>query len=236
MRRLRRSATPQAAGDGGNQMAGRPIVIAHHLIWTCYGTWLPNDPRGSTSKTIRTDAIAELGELHFGRKRVQPLGRDIRAFYDAARQALKHPILTLDEASRNIVGGAIAQVVARENLTCWACAIMPDHVHILIRKHRLKFEEMMDRFKNKSAEQLRNSRFAPSDHPVWTTHGGWSVFLDHPDEVRRTITYIEKNPDPYNLPRQAYPFVQPYDNWPLHPSHSPNSPYAQALRSVGRYP
>ena len=28
-------------------MSDHPIVIAHHLIWTAYGWWLPNDPRGS---------------------------------------------------------------------------------------------------------------------------------------------------------------------------------------------
>jgi hypothetical protein len=39
----------------------RPIVIAHHLIWTNYGWWLPNDPRGSLSRTIASDLIAELG-------------------------------------------------------------------------------------------------------------------------------------------------------------------------------
>jgi hypothetical protein len=27
----------------------KPIVIAHHIMWTLYGWWLPNDPRGSTS-------------------------------------------------------------------------------------------------------------------------------------------------------------------------------------------
>ena len=29
-----------------------PLVIAYHLIWTAYGWWLPNDPRGSGSVTI----------------------------------------------------------------------------------------------------------------------------------------------------------------------------------------
>lgn len=48
--------------------------------------------------------------------------------------------------------------------------------------------------------------------------------------------YIERNPDPYRMPRQTYPFVRPYDGWPLHPGHSPNSPYAQALKAAGRYP
>lgn len=217
-------------------MSGRPIVIAHHIIWTCYGTWLPNDPRGSTSKTIRVNAIAELGELHFGRKRVQPLGRDIRRFYETARQVLKHPVLTLDEAARSVVAGAIETVIRESKLTCWALVVMRDHVHILIRKHRLMFEEMMEQMKAASAAALRWSGLFPADHPVWTAHGGWSVFLDHPDDVRRTIPYIERNPDPYCLPRQFYPFVQFYDGWPLHPGHRPNSPYAKALRAAGRYP
>jgi hypothetical protein len=45
----------------------QPLVIAYHLIWTVYGYWLPNDLRGSMSKTIRDDLIGDLGELHFGR-------------------------------------------------------------------------------------------------------------------------------------------------------------------------
>ena len=56
------------------------MIIAHHLIWTCYGWWLPNDPRGSGSHSIRTDLLADLGDLHYGRKRVQPPGGDVRAF------------------------------------------------------------------------------------------------------------------------------------------------------------
>jgi hypothetical protein len=51
-------------------MSNHPIIIAHHLMWTLYGWWLPNDPRGSTSRMIRNNLIAELGELHFGRKSI----------------------------------------------------------------------------------------------------------------------------------------------------------------------
>jgi len=50
----------------------RAIVIAHHLILTAYGWWLTNDPLGSTSRTVASDVIAELGELHRGRRRIQP--------------------------------------------------------------------------------------------------------------------------------------------------------------------
>jgi hypothetical protein len=62
------------------------------------------------------------------------------------------------------------------------------------------------------------------------------VFLDHPDDVRRVLGYIERNPIKIGLPTQGWPFVIPYDNWPLHPGHSPDSPYAKRLRELGRYP
>ncbi len=71
----------------------RAMVIAHHLILTAYGWWLPNDPRGSGSQAVATDVIAELGELHQGRRRVQPPSATIREFYTRAGGVLKYPLL-----------------------------------------------------------------------------------------------------------------------------------------------
>ena len=28
------------------------MVVGYHLLWTVYGWWLPNDPRGSMSKEV----------------------------------------------------------------------------------------------------------------------------------------------------------------------------------------
>ena len=86
-----------------------------------------------------------------------------------------------------------------------------------------------------SREKLIRTGHREPSHPVWVSGTPWSTFADHPDEVRRTIGYIDRNPLPIGLPRQAWPFVTAYDNWPLHPGHSPNSPYAKRLRAVGRY-
>jgi hypothetical protein len=52
---------------------------------THYGWWLPNDPRGSRSHEIRNPMIANLGELHYGRKRLQPVGRVIHSGEDMDR-------------------------------------------------------------------------------------------------------------------------------------------------------
>ncbi|HEX9660013.1 MAG TPA: hypothetical protein VGA18_06905, partial [Rhodothermales bacterium] len=46
----------------------RPSIIAHHLIWTLYGHWLPNDLRGSGSDVVRDPKLQPLGDVHQGRK------------------------------------------------------------------------------------------------------------------------------------------------------------------------
>jgi hypothetical protein len=115
----------------------QPIVIGYHLTWTAYGFWLPNDPRDSMSHCIACDVLAELGELHYGRKQVQPAGRVIREFRQRAADILKFPILPFG--------------------------------------------------------------------------------IPELDIIRRTIRYIENNPVKWKLPRQEWPFVKPYDGWPLHP-------------------
>ena len=202
------------------------MIIAHHLIWTAYGWWLPNDPRGSTSRSIRNDVIAELGELHHGRKKLQPASDEIRAFYERAGQALQHRLMTFEPEEISTIGDSFAQAVRDHRYTCWACAIMPDHVHVLIRKHKHKAEEMVTNLQEASRLRLRESGLRPVEHPVWGG-AGWKAFLDHPDDVRRTTRYIEQNPAKQGLPAQQWGFVRKYDGWPLHAGHSPNSPYAR---------
>jgi len=191
------------------------MVIGYHLIWTAYGWWLPNDPRGSMSRVIRNDIIAELGELHYGRKRVQPAGGEIREFYRQASKRLKHDLLTFDAAQRDFVGECFAEVISEQRYTCYACAIMPDHIHILIRKHRDRAEDMILNLHDHSRLRFRAEGLRPEDHPVWGGPG-WKVFLDTPDGIRRTIRYIEENPLQLGLAAQTWPFVSTYNNWPFH--------------------
>lgn len=207
----------------------RPIVIAYHLIWTAYGWWLPNDRRGSMSQRIRNDVISELGELHHGRKPVQPASWEIREFYDRASEILEHPFMTFTEKDFQHISNAFSAEIASHKYTCYACAIMPDHVHLVIRKHKHLAEEMTRNLQRASHIALREAESRDMAHPVWGGHG-WKVFLDSPDDIWRTIRYVEENPIKIGLPRQSWGFVKPYDNWPLHPGHSPNSPYARRLR------
>ena len=188
------------------------MVAGFHLVWTAYGWWLPNDPRGSSSHEIRVEQIADLGELHHGRKRVQPPSAELRRFYEQARDALKHPLLTFSDDDIALIGRAFGRVIAERRYTCYACAIMPDHVHVLIRKHRDHAEAMIENLQAASREELiRLGRRAPT-HPVWGGPG-WKVFLYIQADIVRIIDYIRNNPVKAGRPPQRWDFVRSYDGW-----------------------
>ena len=191
------------------------MIIAHHLVWTAYGWWLPNDPRGSMSQTINRDVLRELGELHFGRKRIQPTSKVIREFYERAEGLLQYPVLQFDPAEVQAIGRCFGEVIRAKRYTCYACAIMPEHIHLLIRKHRDLAEEMIAKCQLASCRAVRELGARDQFHPVWGGCG-WKVFLDSVDDVRRTVEYIEGNPIKARLPAQSWSFVTRYDDWPFH--------------------
>jgi len=188
------------------------MVAGYHLIWTAYGCWLPNDPRGSTSHELRVDILKELGQLHFGRKKVQPCASRLREFYERAEPLLRHAILTISDADLAVVADGFGQIMKRHRYTCYACAIMPDHVHVLIRKHRHLAEDMIENLQNESRDALIKASCRKAVHPVWARHG-WKVYLDSRDEIERTIRYIRANPLKAGRPEQTWPFVVAYDGW-----------------------
>lgn len=47
---------------------GRRQILGSHLIFTGYGHWAANDPRGSGSESIRKEEFKSLGEILPGRQ------------------------------------------------------------------------------------------------------------------------------------------------------------------------
>ena len=188
------------------------MVVGSHLIWTAYGWWLPNDPRGSSSHEIRVERIAGLGELHHGRKPVQPLPAEIRRFYEEARGVLKHELLTFDDEAILLIGASIGRVIRDKGYTCYECAVMPDHVHLLMRRHRDWAEVMIEHFQEASRTDLIAAGKRPAEHPVWGGPG-WKVFQETREDMERTARYIHDNPLKAHRPEQRSEFVTPYNGW-----------------------
>jgi hypothetical protein len=188
-------------------------VIAHHLIFTGYGHWLGNDPRGSGSSALRVEKFEALGPIHFGRKIVQPSKEELRAFYRDAEQLLDHETIWFDAPMRAVIADAFGKVIKDSGYTAYAGAVLQNHAHDLNRVHRDKADEMWEKLAVASRDALRAERLVPKDHPVWSNRP-YVVFKTTVRSVENCVGYINDNFQKHGLPLEIYPWITPYDGWP----------------------
>jgi hypothetical protein len=133
-------------------------------------------------------------------------------FFERSRGALAHRVYELAPEEFGLVAGAFAAVIRERWYTCYACAILPDHVHLLIRKHWDWAETMIEHLQRASRAALIAAGRRPGPHPVWGGPG-WKVFQNTREDMKRIVRYIGGNPRKHGLPEQTWPFVTPYDGW-----------------------
>jgi REP element-mobilizing transposase RayT len=178
------------------------MIIAYHAIFTTYGTWLPNDPRGSYSKAVYNEELAALGEIRYGRQNPQPNRCMIRRFRAAAAPRLSRPPYYLSDHTRLIVADAFQRVVERLCLNVPACAIMNDHVHFLVWRSKYTIEYIVN--------QLKGAATLALELPAtpWARNC-WKVFINDESSLRAAARYVAANPAAAGLASQSWPFVKP---------------------------
>jgi len=178
------------------------VIIAYHAIFPTYGTWLPNDPRGSYSKAIYQAELAALGSIRYGRQNPQPERATVRRFRTAAVPRLSRPPYYINNATRRLVAAGFAKVQARLNVAVPACTIMNDHVHLLVLRSKYRIEYLVNQFKGAATSALQLER------TPWTK-GCWKVFLDDDEALYAAARYVEANPQAAGLKPQCWDFVAP---------------------------
>lgn len=178
------------------------MIIAYHAIFTTYGTWLPNDPLGSYSKEIYNDQLRMLGEIKYGRQNPTPDKERLMKFWAVSVPRLSRPPLFLDDHSRSIVAGAFDSVIQRLGIKVPACAIMNDHVHILILRSKYRIEYLVNQLKGAATNALK-LKYTP-----WT-RGCWKVYITDTEALLAAIKYIHTNPSCAGLPPQSWDFTFP---------------------------
>jgi len=122
---------------------------------------------------------------------------------------LKHDVLWFEIAERQAIAVGFADVIESRGYTCLACAILSNHAHLVIRRHRERSEDMMKALIEASAASVRNLAGRFQNHPVWS-QDKYKRFLDSAEEVCGVIKYVEDNPGKSGLPKQGYSFVKAY--------------------------
>jgi REP element-mobilizing transposase RayT len=195
------------------------MIVGYHIIFGVYGFWLPNDPRGSWSDFVGSWELIRYGRATTTSERCSLAYREHdRSWRLAAKQALKRPAVQLTGIQARAVARGFANYVERSGLVVWACAILPDHVHVVIGRPGMTVEQLSIQLKGTATEQLTAEGIHPfgdmkdkySRPPKCFARGEWKVYLDPPD-VPRAIRYVEGNPEKEGKRRQRWPFVIPYE-------------------------
>jgi REP element-mobilizing transposase RayT len=181
------------------------MIIAYHAIFTTYGTWLPNDPRGSYSRRIYSENLAQLGAIRYGRQSPQPGGDALRRFRTAVMPRLSRPPFYINMEARPVIADAFGEVLQRLCERCVACAIMKEHVHIVVLRARHQIEYLVNQLKGAATKAL-GFRQTP-----WT-RGHWSVYLDDEETLAAAVRYVEANPAAAGMAPQHWGFVVPLEN------------------------
>jgi REP element-mobilizing transposase RayT len=196
------------------------MVLGYHVIFGAYGFWLPNDPRGSWSDFVGSWELFRFGPATRTDTRHsvahQPHDRTLRL---AAKQALRYPPVQFTGVQARAVGRGFADSVHRGGVTVWACAILPEHVHLVIARHTCKVEQIVNLLKGAATQALLAEGLHPfvdqrkpnGQIPTCWAGKGWKVFLDTQADIQRAIRYVEENPLKEGKPPQRWSLVTPYE-------------------------
>jgi len=192
------------------------MVIGYHIIFGAYGFWLPNDPRGSWSKEVWARHLRPFGKATKVNVRESLAHRE----HDQSRRLeakrhLKCPAVRFTGTQVEALGTGFGEIARKLQLRIYACAIMPDHVHLITGRHPRDAEDVAGFLKRAGTRRLTAEGLHPLQAyrrangriPSPWAERGWYVYLDTPRKLRKRIRYVEENPVKSGLARQRWPFV-----------------------------
>ena len=193
------------------------MIQWYHAIFSAYGFWLPNDPRGSWSDFVASFELYRYGGATKTSER-RSLAHDPHnvQLRREAKQALKYPPVRFDPAAREAIARGIAQACNESDITVHACSIGYDHVHVVVARHLRTIENIVGQFKTRSSQQMKAAgrhpmtRFGQSNKPLpspWSD-GCWKVFIDDPKQLRCAVDYVDRHPEKEGLAFRRFEFVR----------------------------
>lgn len=105
--------------------------------------------------------------------------------------------------------------VDRTGCRVYACTIMPDHVHMVIARHRYDVEQLVGLLKGDATRHLQAEGLHPmtphvrpgSSVPTPWVRNCWKVFLDDRADIDRAIQYVQRNPLKEGMRAQHWSFL-----------------------------
>ena len=191
------------------------MIHAYHVIFGAYGFWLPNDPRGSWSDFVGAWELARFGRTTKALERSERTPSEERQ-RQLAKGSLKYPPVQFSGIQARAIGRGFFHGVRRSDFTIYACSILPEHIHLVIARHKYEVEHVVNQLKGEATKQLNKENLHPlasyatsdSGRPAPWARGEWKTYLDREDAIEDAIRYVKQNPIKEGKPRQTWNCVR----------------------------
>jgi REP element-mobilizing transposase RayT len=148
--------------------------LAYFITFTCYGTWLHGDERGSVDD-----------EHHAPGTPVLPPDPERQA---RERDNLSEPSYHLDGPRRQITLHALCEIARRKGWALHAAHVRSNHVHLVVTAAGPP-ERVMNDFKTAASRRLNKASPAERDRTRWTRHGS-TRYLWTEEAVAEKVHYV----------------------------------------------
>ena len=120
------------------------MVIGYHVVIGAYGFWLPNDPRGSWSDFVGSWELYRFGPAtRTNTTRSQANAPHDQKLRQRSKEGLKRPPVSFSGVQALAIGRGFGRYVDQSVLPVWACAILPEHIHLVVGRSQLSIEQVV---------------------------------------------------------------------------------------------
>ncbi len=195
------------------------MIVGFHFIFSAYGFWLPNDPRGSWSSMVRQFDLLRYGPS----TKIQttqsvadaPHNQELR---HTAKRAMKYPPVKFTGLQARAIARGFAEASATHEYHFHALAILPDHIHLVTAHHDRHIDKIAAHLKAKATMHLSQENLHPMERfkkangtkPSPWARNFWCPFIRTPKHMKAAIEYVENNPVKAGLRKQHWKCVVPY--------------------------
>ncbi len=147
---------------------------AYFITFSCYGTWLHGNDKGSVSRfknTVGTPVICTATNLK-----------------QREKELLAHPPYLLNKPHREIVLQSIIEVSLHRGWHCYAAHVRSNHVHVVVGA-RVAPEKILTDFKAYASGALNKSGLDKQVIRRWTNHGS-TKYIWEPVMIVPAINYV----------------------------------------------
>jgi REP element-mobilizing transposase RayT len=154
-----------------------PSILAFHIVWTTYGTWLPGDWRGWVKK---------------GSSKIQPADPDLER---SARERMAETVVLLTPEQRALVESTSADHCRIRGWVLHAVNARTNHVHVVVTA-KCEPDEVREQFKAWCSRKLSDAagltkvvaKKAGRRH--WFTEGGDAEAIQDEEYLCNAIRYV----------------------------------------------